>query len=106
MKNEWAESVKIAVWQKAKSSNNPAVYRMDVAGAWMQYENYGITDNELGFGWEIDHIVPVAKGGSDNINNLQALQWYNNRTKSDDYPRYTTAVSSSEGKNIYFKKQH
>lgn len=37
-------------------------------------------------GWEVDHKHPVAKGGSDNPRNLQAVQWEENRTKSDKYP--------------------
>lgn len=45
-------------------------------------------------GWEIDHIVPVAKGGSDNLSNLQALLCTNNRHKADNYPNWVCAVTA------------
>jgi 5-methylcytosine-specific restriction endonuclease McrA len=35
------------------------------------------------YGWEIDHINPVANGGTDIDNNLQPLNWKNNAAKSD-----------------------
>ena len=37
-------------------------------------------------GWEIDHIKPVARGGSDDLSNLQPLYWETNRNKGDQYP--------------------
>jgi 5-methylcytosine-specific restriction endonuclease McrA len=49
----------------------------------MQRSKYGQTTQ---FGWEIDHTRPVSKGGTDDLANLQPLQWENNRHKGDDYP--------------------
>ena len=34
-------------------------------------------------GWEIDHIKPVSKGGTDHLSNLRPLQWEANRKKGD-----------------------
>ena len=37
-------------------------------------------------GWEVDHRHPVSKGGTDSSRNLQAVQWEENRSKSNKYP--------------------
>lgn len=76
-------SVVEAVWQKGRIAQgfDPAKWRRDACGALISRAAHG--DTESDFGWEIDHVVAVAKGGSDGLANLQPLQWRNNRAKSD-----------------------
>lgn len=85
------------VWNKAKKidGEDESLYRQDYAGAWFKRDEYGKTESTLG--WEIDHRKPVSKGGSDNLTNLDPLQWNNNRTKSDDYPKWRTSMKAGEG---------
>lgn len=80
----WSEDTITAVWKKARtiSGTNPDVIRLDSCGAVIERKNYGKT--ECITGWEIDHICPVTGGGNDSMQNLQPLQWQNNRTKGDN----------------------
>lgn len=75
-----------AVWQKGQQvpREDPRKYRRDRYGNLIQRDAYGRTETERG--WEIDHIRPVAKQGSDDLGNLQPLQWRKNREKADSYP--------------------
>ena len=73
---------KDTVWDKAKKmrGKDPAKYRRDPYGNIMDYNEYGKDSNR---GWEIDHIKPAARGGSDATRNLQALKTSVNREKGD-----------------------
>jgi hypothetical protein len=74
---------KVAAWQKAVvvPGHDPNIHRKDSYGWWIAWVEYGIRSE---YGWEIDHIIPLAKRGSDAVGNLQALHWKNNRSKSDN----------------------
>ena len=57
----------------------------DKYGHLIKYEEYGKASKK--YGWDIDHSKPVAKEGSDNLNNLQPVQsYYNRHIKADNYP--------------------
>ena len=76
------KSKKELVWEKAKPmrSKPPGQYRLDPYGHTIRRDSYG---QKSATGWEIDHIKPKSKGGSDDIRNLQAMQWEANREKAD-----------------------
>jgi len=83
------EATIATVWEKGTPEPEYFGFRKDVCGASMQRSRYGRTEQ---YGWEIDHITPVAKGGTDDLDNLQPLQWENNRHKGDDFPDWSCKV--------------
>lgn len=81
--SSWSESEKQAVWNKGThvTGESPSLWRKDRYGALIYRHYHG--DTSKSHGWEIDHITPVSKGGTDALSNLQPLQWNNNRRKGD-----------------------
>lgn len=55
---------------------NTERYRQDVCNAWIEKDVYG--DTEHPFGWEKDHTLPEAKGGTDHLDNLHPMHTKNN----------------------------
>jgi hypothetical protein len=92
------------VWQDATpvQGYDPDLFRKDCCGAWIVRNAYGNIDSI--YGWEIDHVYPQSLGGGDDLDNLRAMQWENNRSKGNDYPYYTAVVLSEGNKNIHESK--
>jgi 5-methylcytosine-specific restriction endonuclease McrA len=76
------ETIIEAVWRKATISSEHPPLRVDAYGALIWRGGYGNTNSK--FGWEIGHKNPLSNGGSDDLENLQPLQWENNRHHGDN----------------------
>ena len=79
----FSKKEELAVWNKACLTDDFNV-RLDICGLEIHFDKYG--DTSSGYGWEIDHIKPVSKGGGDEFDNLQPLYWKTNRQKGDKWP--------------------
>jgi 5-methylcytosine-specific restriction endonuclease McrA len=79
----FSEKIIELVWLKGQDSISNQDFRKDLCGALIDREKYGLDSL---YGWEIDHIKPVAKNRTDDLDNLQPLHWQNNRIKGDDWP--------------------
>ncbi len=92
----WTQEEIDAVWQKGQviQGHDPDALRQDACDTWIAYPEFGNT-MENNAGWEIDHIQPVSKDGTDDLSNLQPLQWENNRKKDDDWPVWNCAKIAS-----------
>ena len=70
------------IWAKGKSHSGKGddATCKDAMGNKIRRGSYGSLTK---MGWEVDHINPKAKGGSDDISNLRPLHWEANREKAD-----------------------
>lgn len=70
---------KIAAWTACRplDGHSPTDYRVDAYGHIIRWADYGTQGDH---GWEIDHEIPSALGGSDHSTNLRALHWKRNRS--------------------------
>lgn len=73
------------VWDKARPipGKNPNLYRRDRQGNTIYKPAYG-RDSKMG--WQVDHIWPKSRGGSNRRSNLQALQTRANKRKYNKLP--------------------
>ncbi len=94
------EKTIIEVWGRAIAVGgySPDKWRKDFAGAWIQRDQFGLSSE---YGWDICHLTPASHGGTDDIDNLCAIQWENHRRKSNHYPVFKTVVTAEGDKNIH-----
>jgi hypothetical protein len=94
------------VWEKAEivPGFDPDYLRKDKCGAMIARAFYGECRPGLSLGWEIDHIKPLALGGTDELLNLQPLQWENNQHKSNFYPAWNCVVTVKGDGNNYINQ--
>lgn len=103
-KKEYTSQEISDVWNKATivDNVNPKIIRKDYAGAWIRFADYGNRNSQ--YGWEIDHVKPLAQGGEDILSNYLPLQWQNNVKKGDNYPRWSTAITADGQNNVEIEK--
>lgn len=72
----------VHIWNKAYPINgyNPDLLRLDDYGNPISFSDYG---KNSPYSWEIDHIYPKSRGGSDDLDNLRPLNTQANRIKGD-----------------------
>ena len=73
-------NIPVNVWVKGAfiPGYDPGTWRHDAYGSVIRLNDYG--DRSSQYGWEVDHITPLALGGSDLITNLRPLHHRNNST--------------------------
>lgn len=96
----WSEQTKLSVWKKGRivPLRSAEEYRFDEQGALMKWSEFGQYSD---MGWQIDHIYPesllksegISQDKIDNEINLRPVNSFNNDTKSDDYPNFTSSVA-------------
>ena len=87
------------VWKEADilADKDPNMWRIDPCGACINWREF---NKKTKYGWNVDHILPQAKGGTYHIFNLCAMHWKNNMNKADNFPRFKTAISFNGTENV------
>jgi hypothetical protein len=106
------ETLKEIAWKQARivQGHDPSVERWDACGAWIHYEDF--ENRESDFGWEIDHVIPIATLRLRKVprklwnheSNIRAMHWKNNQSKANAYPLYLTKVEHSGDINVECSK--
>ena len=81
--NEVVEADDLGLSCRALAQSRQSI-KKDAYGAAMKKDEHGKNTKRA---WEVDHIKPKAKGGSNKLSNLRSLQKDNNRRKEDKTSR-------------------
>ena len=94
--NPFSEEVIQQVWEKGMIHKNgdKNTVRIGACGHLILRQAYG---GEEGLFWHVDHRKPVAKGGTDDLENLQPMEAENNIIKGDDYPEWRCKLGPNRG---------
>lgn len=101
----FSDAVLNELWKKASRIEglDPDAFRKDACGAAMMRDKFG--DRSSSFGWTVDFIFPIERGGDDNINNLRAMKWENARSKGSDFPLYMSAKKFEGFQNVNVRRE-
>ncbi len=89
----------VVAWNNAQvvdPINERLGFRKDTCGAWVRRDDFQNFNSD--FGWDIDYVVPKAKGGTDAPTNVRPLHWRNGQARRTD--RLVCAVKSVADRNI------
>ncbi|MDR3249988.1 MAG: hypothetical protein LBS95_02830 [Mycoplasmataceae bacterium] len=93
------------VWDNTAfgGGRNNLLFRKDVAGAYIKISEY---NKETEFGWVLDLLEPLEKGGKLEVNNCLALHWKNakaRKAKTEEWQAVITGVISNDNKRDFQK---
>jgi 5-methylcytosine-specific restriction endonuclease McrA len=77
---ELGRDTAMKIWERDYSGETSA---KDFKGRLMLKSAYG--DEASDYGWDIDHIMPKAQGGGNEMSNLRAANIKSNREKGNNY---------------------
>ena len=91
------------IWHRAKvvEGYDANKRRKDMAGAWIEWDQFETEDE---YGWRVSPLIPLSKGGSMDWMALIPLHWKNAQSRGEDFPRYTTIISSEGDTNAPIEK--
>lgn len=104
--NRWTLDQIQTVWEKAETIDGVSdkLYRKDYAGAWMFRDSFtndlSEANNEKTYSWTIVLHRPASQSGTTELYNLDPMNIVNAENKGENYPRWTTKLSSKGNENI------
>ncbi|GAA6238421.1 MAG: hypothetical protein SPLM_05400 [Spiroplasma phoeniceum] len=80
-----------AIWDNTTRAGgrNNLFYRRDIAGAFIKM---GELNQETEFGWVIEPLMPLEKGGKLEVNNCLAMHWKNAKVRRGTLNYWKTTV--------------
>lgn len=92
------------VWDKAlqvSGEHESYELRQDHCGAWIRRADYG--DKRSPFGWTIGYLLPLSRGGTEQLDNLRPIHLKNTLVRADGS---TVVVVTSRGADNVIEGVH